>query len=116
MWHGYYFDSHRGMNDVTAMIKLSTDYKIDNRTYLLELIKKSFKPDYLLTADFKYKKDWIPLFKAMGFYYNSDNKTWNKSLDHNQINEHYELVKEKRGETGYVVTVREIPLIDRYKI
>ena len=46
-WHGFYFDAHRAMNDVDALIHLLT-FDTGHERPLLELIKNSNKSDFII--------------------------------------------------------------------
>ena len=50
-WHGFYFNAHRAMNDVDALIHLLTHDSYINDRPIIEIIKKANNPDFIIFAD-----------------------------------------------------------------
>ena len=115
-WHGFYFDSHRAMNDVDAPIHLVTHPNYNDRRPLQELIVNAGKSIYLIKAtnfpNNEQKKDTI---KANGYGWSMDERIWSKRVLFD------ELEAEKEWLTGVIYgqhfngIVEEINLVDKYK-
>ena len=50
IWHGFYYDSHRAMYDVDALIGLLTHNSYTDYKPIIELIENSYEPIYKLLA------------------------------------------------------------------
>ena len=80
-WHGFYFEAHRAMNDVDALIHLLThpSYNIDRP--VLELIENSQKPTYVIFAtNFNYDPVKKDIVKANKYKWNPEEKIWYKNV------------------------------------
>jgi len=115
MWHGFYYDSHRGMVDVEAMIHLVTHQFESGKPYIAELIKNSFKHYYLIEVNFPFDRHKIELCKAEKFFYNNINKSWCKKLTLDGINSAKNWVAGNLQDGVFKGIVIEIPLYDRHK-
>ena len=115
MWHGFYYDSHRGMNDVAAMIHLVTHDFESGRSYSSELLENSFKHYYLLEAQFKYDVSKVEKCKAEGFFWNNPSKTWCKKISNEEIDSTREWVSANLQDGYFTGTIVEVPLYDRFK-
>ena len=75
IWHGFYYDAHRAMNDVDALIHLLThDIYSDNKP-VLELIENSIIPYYKILAigsPFETKD----ILKSRNYLWDSRKKYW----------------------------------------
>ena len=114
-WHGFYYDSHRAMSDVDALIYLVThQFQDDVSRYILELVQNAYKSFYYLKIPFRYdeaKKD-----KAKANKYRWDGTVWSKILnDSNQIDEEVRWAEENIYDGHFSGTVEEIPLTEKYK-
>ena len=115
-WHGFYFDAHRAMNDVDALIHLITHPFYQNNRPLEELIVNAGKPLYLIKAtNFPYNEKKKDTIKANGYGWNMDERVWSKRVLFD------ELEAEKEWLTGVIYDehfngiVEEINLVDKYK-
>ena len=116
-WHGFYFDAHRAMNDVDALIHLVTHHHYTENRPVCELIGNSQKPSYVIKAtNFAYdetKKDQV---KANGYRWNNVQKIWSKRVTLDVLED------EKEWLTGIIYDgyfdglVEEINLADKYKM
>ena len=73
IWHGFYYDSHRAMNDVDALIHLITSNFYNGNKPILELMENAANPYYKISAlnsPFESKD----LLKARNYYLNNTNR------------------------------------------
>tara|TARA_Y100000590_G_scaffold153590_3_gene176367 strand:- start:172 stop:1044 length:873 start_codon:yes stop_codon:yes gene_type:complete len=115
VWHGFYFDSHRGMADVDAMIYLISNDFEDKGNYINELINNSHKNYYLIEISFNYDKAKIELCKSKGYFFNGINKTWCKKIEFNEIEFERDWAAANFYDDYFKGTVEEISLHDRFK-
>ncbi|MFL2982951.1 MAG: 3'-5' exonuclease [Candidatus Neomarinimicrobiota bacterium] len=116
-WHGFYFDAHRAMNDVDALIHLLT-YDLENYDRaLLELIESSKRPEYVIFADnFKFDPVKKDIVKGNKYRWDSKSKVWFKKVNVD------ELANEKDWLTATIYSqifegrIEEIDPIDKYKL
>ncbi len=116
-WHGFYFDAHRAMNDVDALIHLLTyDLKNFDRA-LLELIENSKKCEYIIFADnFKFDPVKKDIVKGNKYRWDSNSKVWYKKVKVD------ELANEKDWLTAAIYNqifegrVEKIEPINKYKL
>ena len=114
IWHGFYYESHRAMYDVDALIHLVT-YEIEGQNKAsLELISNSTKPVYKIAAinsPFE-TKDFL---KARKYRWNPEKRYWWKNI----LLEDLETEKEWMADTIYngifQGKVEEISVTDKYK-
>ena len=84
IWHGFYYDSHRAMNDVDALIHLITSDFYNGNKPILELMDNAANPYFKISAlnsPFESKD----LLKARNYYWNNTNRYWWKHVDHDEI-------------------------------
>jgi DNA polymerase-3 subunit epsilon len=116
-WHGFYFDAHRAMNDVNALIHLVTHQHYNGNRPVLELIENARKPLHVIHAtNFPYdevKKDKI---KANGYQWNGVNKIWFKRVNFVNLGSEKEWLTSIIYDTHFLGEVEEINLVDKYKI
>lgn len=114
IWHGFYYDSHRAMNDVDALIHLVTHPHYDKDKPIQELMKQSTIPYYKIIAnDCPYElKDRV---KANGYWWNRDSKVWWKRVTRDEVEKESNWLTENIYEDHFKGIVEEIPLIDKYK-
>jgi len=113
-WHGFYYESHRAMNDVDALIHLlcHNSYKTDNP--LSELIINSRKPYYKMIArDSSF--DLKDVLKSNNYWWDGDNKYWWKRIDHSEIETEKQWLNEHIYKNYFKGIVEEIPVTEKYK-
>jgi len=77
IWHGFYYDAHRAMNDVDSLINLVTHDSYTNNMPLIELIENARLPYYKATLSFGYNTSFVELVKSIGsFRFDSATKNW----------------------------------------
>ena len=120
IWHGFYYDSHRAMNDVNSLIHLIThDHYADGEKPLLELIENAQRPYYKIIAEnFPYDEVLKDKIKSNRYKFDWDNKLWWKRIEYNR---HDDLEAEEKWLTDtiygdhFLGKIEEIPLTDKYK-
>jgi len=116
-WHGFYFDAHRAMNDVDALINLLThpSYEVDRP--LLELIKNSQKPTYVIFAtNFNYDPVKKDIVKANKYKWNPEEKIWYKNVTFDILESEKEWLTGVIYDFNFEGRVEEINPIDKYKL
>lgn len=115
-WHGFYFESHRAMNDVDALIHLLTHHAYDNDRPVLELIENANKSTYIIRAlNFEYdpvKKDRV---KANGYRWNANEKLWFKKVPYDDLETEKDWLTGIIYDTYFRGRVDEIKITDKYK-
>ena len=115
-WHGFYFEPHRAMNDVDALINLLTHRYYKNHRPLHELIENCTKSSYTIFAEnFPYNQEKKDIIKGYKYKWNPDIKIWYKNIKHNEL----EIEKEKLTSAIYDKIFRgrieKIDPRDKYK-
>ena len=114
IWHGFYYDSHRAMNDVDALVHLLThDIYSDNKP-VLELIEKSMIPYYKISAigsPFETKDK----LKARNYFWDSSKKFWWKRITRSEIEPEEKWLAENVYNGYFQGRIEEIAVIDKYK-
>ena len=114
IWHGFYYDSHRAMNDVDALINLLThDIYSDNKP-VLELIENSMIPYYKISAlgsPFETKD----ILKSRNYFWDSSKKCWWKRITRSEIESEEKWLSENVYNGYFQGRAEEITIIDKYK-
>ena len=115
-WHGFYFDAHRAMNDVNALIHLVTHQHYNGNRPVLELIGNAGKPLYVIHAtDFPYDEIKKNTIKANGYHWNATEKLWYKMVSLTDLENEKEWLTGVVYETYFKGLVEEINIVDKYK-
>ena len=116
-WHGFYFDAHRAMNDVDAMIHLVTHKSYGDHRPLLELIEASKKPLYIIFAEnFQYDPVKKDIVKGNKYRWNSKDKIWYKNVGLDELEREKEWLTVAIYDSVFKGRVEEINLNDKYKL
>ena len=115
-WHGFYFDAHRAMNDVDALIHLMIHSYYDKNRPILELLKNAKEVIYKVrVTNFPFNEQKKDMIKSQGYKWNTKEKIWFKDIMQREL----ELEKEYLSKTIYDGEFRgmieEISLIEKYK-
>ena len=114
IWHGFYYDSHRAMFDVDALIYLVT-YNVEGlNNAVLELLINATKPTYkiiALNSDFD-KKD---LLKARRYIWNAPKRYWWKNLTSEEVDNEKEWMASHIYNGDFQGRIDEIALTDKHK-
>ena len=120
IWHGFYYESHRAMADVDALIHLLTHSSyIDNKP-IVELIQNAKKPACRVEATFAKFKYKNLLKKRYYRWYNSNSgnkndNVWYKLIQHSDINTEREWLTQNIYNGKFQGRFIEITVIDKYK-
>jgi len=116
-WHGFYFDAHRAMNDVDALIHLVTHDPDDGKRALIELIESSKRPEYVIFADhFKYdpvKKDVV---KGNKYRWDPESKVWYKKVNFDTLEHEKDWLTATIYDQIFKGRIEEINPNDKYKL
>ncbi len=115
IWHGFYYDSHRAMTDVNALIHLVTNKEYSDNKPVLELINNAYKPYYKISAlNSPYEtKDRL---KSRNYFWNGIGKYWWKQIDLEETDSEIEWLKESVYEGQFLGQVEEVTIVDKYKL
>ncbi len=116
-WHGFYFDAHRAMNDVDALIHLLTHRSYEDKRPLLELIENSKKPLYIIFAEnFNYDPIKKDIVKGNKYRWNSKDKIWYKNVGLDELQREKDWLTVAIYDSVFQGRVEEINLNDKYKL
>ena len=116
-WHGFYFEAHRAMNDVDALIHLLTHPSYDIDRPVLELIENSQKPTYIIFAtNFNYDPFKKDIVKANKYKWNPEEKIWYKNVTFDILESEKEWLTGVIYDFHFEGRVEEINPIDKYKL
>ena len=118
VWHGFFYDAHRAMNDVAATTHLLIHPSYGGDPPLKELVENSQKKHHLIINRFPYNETFIKLIKKRGGYrYNPKDKSWRILLKEKDLLDLEVEWLQKNIYNGYFQgDVREISLFDKYKL
>tara|TARA_B100000953_G_scaffold294273_1_gene283877 strand:+ start:321 stop:1217 length:897 start_codon:yes stop_codon:yes gene_type:complete len=120
IWHGFYYDSHRAMIDVDALIHLLTHSSYVDNKPIVELIQNAKKPVCRVEATFAKFKYKNLLKKRQYRWYNADNgnrddNAWYKLINHADIESEREWLTENVYNGNFQGRFIEVTVIDKYK-
>jgi DNA polymerase-3 subunit epsilon len=110
IWHGFYYDSHRAMTDIDALIHLVTHNEYSDNKPVLELIDNAYKIS-ALNSPYETKD----ILKSRNYYWNGINKYWWKQIDLEETDSEMEWLKENVYKGPFQGRIEEITLVDKYK-
>lgn len=114
IWHGFYYESHRAMYDVDALIHLVTyDVKGQNKASL-ELISNSVKPTYKIVA-INSPYETKDLLKLRNYRWNRVKRYWWKNIFIEDLESEKEWMADNIYNGHFQGQVVEIELTDKYK-
>ena len=114
IWHGFYYESHRAMYDVDALIHLVTyDVKGQNKASL-ELISNSVKPTYKIAA-INSPYETKDILKLRNYRWNSVKRYWWKNIFFEDLESEKEWMADNIYNGHFQGQVIEIELTDKYK-
>ena len=120
IWHGFYYDSHRAMIDVDALIHLLTHSSYVDNKPIVELIQNAKKPVCRVEATFAKFKYKNLLKKRQYKWYNADSgnrddNAWYKLINHADIESEREWLTENVYNGNFQGRFIEVTVIDKYK-
>jgi len=112
MWHGFFYDAHRAMNDVDSLINLVTHNSYTDNMPIIELIENARLPYYKATLSFVYNASFVGLVKSIGsFRFDSVTKNWWKIYkSEDEANQELKVLPE-----GINVNLSKITSFDKFK-
>ncbi|MAV64014.1 MAG: hypothetical protein CMG00_02360 [Candidatus Marinimicrobia bacterium] len=118
IWHGFFYDSHRAMNDVNATAHLLLHPSYEKFPPLEELVLNAEKPQFLIINRFSYNQVLIKKIKERRKYrYNAKDKSWRGLFnDKELLDQELEWLKENIYNGYFKGEVIDIPMYDKYKI
>tara|TARA_B100001142_G_scaffold287416_1_gene302972 strand:- start:608 stop:1477 length:870 start_codon:yes stop_codon:yes gene_type:complete len=118
IWHGFYYDSHRAMNDVNATIHLLLHPSYKDFSPLEELVENSQKTHKLIINKFPYNESFIKMLKKRGGYrYNSSDRSWRILIkDSDVLDQEVDWLKKNIYNGYFQGEIKEISLYNKYKV
>jgi len=114
-WHGFYYDSHRAMNDVDATIHLVTHPHYKENKPIVELINNARKPQSRIIVKFNYDKELVDLIKSKRYYFNNITKEWNKIISREELESEKKWLAHNIYNGVFAGLLEQITLTDKYK-
>ena len=120
IWHGFYYDSHRAMTDVDALIYLLTHPSYINNKPIVELIKNAKKSTCRIEATYA-KYEFKDLLKNRNYRWhdpgtgNKEDKAWCKMVSHEEKENEIKWLTENIYNNNFQGKCIEITVIDKYK-
>ena len=114
IWHGFYYESHRAMSDVDALIHLVTHEAEESDNAVLELIANAAKPIYKIAAlnsPFQTKD----ILRSRRYRWDPQNRYWWKNLVLDEIDTEKEWMADNIYNGHFQGRVDEIGLTDKHK-
>ena len=118
IWHGFYYESHRAMNDVNATIHLITHPSYNGDVPVNELIENAKNVHYKIENAFPYNEMHVDTIKKRvpRYFYNREDKTWSIFLtSKNALDIETEWLKDNIYNGFFKGKVINIGLFDKYK-
>ena len=114
-WHGFYYESHRAMNDVDAMIHLLTHPHYKIKKPIAELIANARKIQCRMLVKFNYNKNLVELIKSKKYFFNGETKEWSKIIIDEDIENEKIWLEENIYKGTFSGLLEQVNLIDKYK-
>ena len=113
-WHGFYYESHRAMNDVDALIHLLTHPSYKENKPVTELINNSQIPYYeVIASNSPYEtKD---ILRSHNYRWNGENKYWWKCVNKDDIDQERSWLTDNVYNGYFMGIVEEVLIQDKYK-
>jgi|TARA_B110000263_G_C15246803_1_gene482116 DNA polymerase-3 subunit epsilon len=114
IWHGFYYDSHRAMSDVDALINLLAHPSNETKKPVLDLIENASIPTYKVSA-INSPYETKDILKSNSYFWNGDQKYWWKNLLIGEIESEKRWLADNVYGGNFMGIVEEISLTDKYK-
>ena len=116
-WHGFYFDAHRAMNDVDALIHLMIHSYYDKDRPIIELINNAKKVIYkIYVTNFPYNEQKKDLIKSEGYRWNTKDKIWFKEVGEKELESEKTYLNKIIYDGDFKGMIEEVTLNKKYKI
>lgn len=116
IYHGFFYESHRALNDVDALLHLLTlEDRVTAKPYLYELLGEAKVPLVQINAmssPFERKN----LLKKRGYRWNEVSKVWFCIIKDSLKEEEIKWLEEKVYQRAFPGLVREIRRCDNFKV
>jgi hypothetical protein len=115
IWHGFYYESHRAMNDVDALIHLLSHPSYKKNSPLASLIQNSEIPYYkVIAANSRFEtKD---ILKANSFKWDSKKKFWWKRVGKEDLENERQWLTKNVYQGYFQGIIEEVALHNKYKL
>ena len=114
IWHGFYYDSHRAMSDVDALINLLAHPSNETKKPVLDLIENASIPTYKVSA-INSPYETKDILKSNSYFWNGDQKYWWKNLLIGEIESEKRWLADNVYGGNFMGIVEEISLTEKYK-
>jgi len=114
-WHGFYYESHRAMFDVDAMIHLITHPHYKQNKPISELINNARKSQSRLIVKFNFNQKLVDLIKSRKYSFNGTTKEWSKVMPEDELENEKEWLGINIYKSSFGGFCEKITLIDKYK-
>ena len=114
IWHGFYYDSHRAMNDVDAVIHLLTHPSNKDNKPVVELINNSQIPYYEVIAS-KSPYESKDILRSHNYRWNGENKYWWKRVNKDEIDKERSWLTDSVYDGYFMGIIEEVLIQDKYK-
>ena len=114
-WHGFYYDSHRAMNDVNAMIHLVLHPHYKENKPITELITNARKFQSRIIVKFNYSPELVELIKSKRYSFDGKTKEWSRLISQDKLDEEKDWLEKNIYNGVFSGLVEKINLIDKYK-
>ena len=114
IWHGFYYDSHRAMSDVDALINLLAHPSNETKKPVLDLTENASIPTYKVSA-INSPYETKDILKSNSDFWNGDQKYWWKNLLIGEIESEKRWLADNVYGGNFMGIVEEISLTDKYK-
>jgi DNA polymerase-3 subunit epsilon len=116
LYHGFFVDAHRAMNDVNAMLNLlnSPDDQT-GRPYLKDLLDECIRPQVLVYANgspFETKD----ILRNKGYRWNADRKSWFRTVYENDLAAEIDWLEKTVYAGHFRGTTLAIPCIENFTL
>jgi DNA polymerase-3 subunit epsilon len=115
IYHGFFTDSHRALNDVDALLYLLNFRDEQGSPYFQELIKNARRSPIRLTAS-KAPFDSKDTLKKHGYQWENENRCWYKMTYKEEIDSEISWLEEAVYEGQFLGSTQEILTSDNFKI
>ena len=114
IWHGFYYDSHRAMNDVDALIHLVIHPSYIENKPLIELIENAKKIHYKVIAvnsPFETKD----ILRSNYYRWNPKIRAWWKLIDEETVDDERKWLTDNVYNGYCLATIEQLAIVDKYK-
>jgi DNA polymerase-3 subunit epsilon len=114
IWHGFYYESHRAMLDVDALIHLVTNNNYETNFPIIELIgnaRRSQCVAYAFNAPIKNKD----ILKSNKYHWDPNKKVWHRTIERTQLEDERLWLEENVYDGNFTGQFIEITPADKYK-